>query len=132
MIEIDPSSPVAFADQIARGIRRAIAQGDVGVGAELPSVRQLANDLDVNFNTVARAYRTLEACGLIRSARGRGTRVTARLATRRDEARLRRDLDSALVDARLAGMSRREVRRLVDRALAELWPAPSRRGEARA
>lgn len=131
MIEIDLDSPVALTDQIARGVRRAIARGEVAVGDELPPVRQLANDLDVNFNTVARAYRSLEASGLIRTARGRGTRVTARTEATRDDRRLRTALGAALVDARLAGLSRRDVARLLERSLAELWPVrPSGRAPA--
>ena len=114
MLTIDPRSPVPLGEQVRRGLRRAIAEGELSPGDPLPPVRQLAADLGVNLNTVARAYRELEREGLVVAARGRGTVVVARrthVGLPREELRLRvRDL---LADARLSGYDKEEVLRLV-------------------
>ena len=111
-------SAMPLGEQVRRGLRRAIAEGDLAVGDPLPPVRQLAADLGVNLNTIARAYRDLEREGLLVAARGRGTVVAARKSSRpvrKNELRARlRDL---LADARLAGYRREEVRRLMTREL---------------
>ena len=52
-----------------------VARGELQPGDQLPTVRQLATDLRVNFNTVARAYRLLDEAGLISTQHGRGTYV---------------------------------------------------------
>ena len=61
--------------QIVEQIRQRIARGELQPGDQLPTVRQLAADLRVNFNTVARAYRLLDEAGLISTQHGRGTYV---------------------------------------------------------
>jgi GntR family transcriptional regulator len=61
--------------QIVERIRQQIARGELQPGDQLPTVRQLAADLRVNFNTVARAYRLLDEAGLISTQHGRGTYV---------------------------------------------------------
>ncbi len=113
MIEIDPRSPVPLGEQVRLGLRRAIAEGELAVGDQLPPVRQLAGDLGVNLNTVARAYRELEREGLVKAARGRGTVVAALRATAapaRDALRERfRDL---LADCKLGGYRKEDVKRL--------------------
>jgi len=133
MLTIRLDSDVPIAVQIGRAVRRRIAAGQLGVGDELPTVRQLASDLGVNLNTVARAYRSLEQRGLATSTRGRGTRVAASAepATRRgpDETnQLSVALRDALADMRLAGHSRDEARALVIEAIDEFWPQASRGG----
>ncbi len=67
--------------QIDHGIRAAIAHGRLAPGTQLPTVRQLAVDLSVNANTVARVYLDLERTGILETRRGVGTFVsTARPA----------------------------------------------------
>ena len=124
MIEIDPSAAQPLTDQIAAAIRTEIAAGRLSIGDELPTVRQLSGDLEVNFNTVARAYRALEACGLLRSARGRGTRVVATVETdtRRAKRTMKRSLARALADARLAGLNRFQIETVLGREIDLLWP----------
>ena len=111
MLSIRLDSPVPLTDQIVRGVRTAIARGQLGPADELPSVRQLASDLGINLNTVARAYRTLEESGLVTSVRGRGTRVISdsEKSTVNARDRRRRLLDRPdvlLPDAKFAGVSR--------------------------
>jgi len=114
MLTIDPRSPIPLGEQVRRGLRRAIAEGELSPDDPLPPVRQLAADLGVNLNTVARAYRELEREGLVVTARGRGTVVAARRTLARlphDDLCLRvRDL---LADAKLSGYRKEEMRQLV-------------------
>lgn len=107
MISIRLDSSIPLVDQLQSGIRAAIARGLLTPGDQLPPVRQLAGDLGINLNTVARAYRGLESSGLVVTARGRGTRVTAatdRLTPEQAEAETRVALEKAATDARLGGL----------------------------
>jgi len=127
MIRVRLDSPIPIGEQILQGIRRLIAAGDLAPGDELPTVRQLAADLGVNLNTVARGYSALEDAGLVRSIRGRGTRVTAAAETNRgSRADLRRRvaarLAEGLADAKLASLDRDEVERLLDELVEDYWP----------
>jgi GntR family transcriptional regulator len=74
-IQIDFRSDQPIYVQIVEQVRRMIAAGDLNPGDQLPTVRQMATDLRVNFNTVARAYRLLDEAGLISTQHGRGTYV---------------------------------------------------------
>ena len=105
---------------------------DFASGEELPTVRQLAEDLGVNFNTVARAYRALEASGLVRSSRGRGTRVVSLVEADAVGANRRavRQIAAALADARLAGLSRPQIEALLGVEIDSLWRADDRLVEA--
>ena len=69
---IDSSSPTPIYAQLERSIRAAIATGELEPGAQLPTVRQLAVDLAVNANTVARVYAQLERDGMLETRRGVG------------------------------------------------------------
>jgi DNA-binding transcriptional regulator YhcF (GntR family) len=77
IIEIDPGSPTPPYEQIRGQLATMIATGAVPPGAHLPSIRQLAADLGIAANTVARAYRELELAGLVASRVRHGTTVTA-------------------------------------------------------
>ncbi len=74
-IALDFRSNQAIYLQIVDQVRQQIAAGLLQPGEQLPTVRQLATDLRVNFNTVARAYRLLDDAGLISTQHGRGTYV---------------------------------------------------------
>ncbi|WP_415949366.1 GntR family transcriptional regulator [Streptomyces sp. KLOTTS4A1] len=80
-IRVDHASPVPPYEQLRSQLADLISVGRLGEGTRLPSVRQLASDLGLANNTVVRAYRELEAAGLVRSRRGSGTRVIAPPAT---------------------------------------------------
>src|SRR3954451_19314041 len=75
MFAIDPRDPTPLYAQLERAIRLAIATGRLGAGARLPTVRQLAVDLRVNANTVAKVYGELERAGVLETRRGVGTFV---------------------------------------------------------
>ena len=95
MFQIDAKHPTPLYHQLDRSIRFAIATGKLGLGDQLPTVRQLAVDLRINANTVAKVYAELERSGVVETRRGVGTFVTARpneAASRRDRDRDLREL----------------------------------------
>jgi GntR family transcriptional regulator len=100
---IDQADRTPVYAQLERGIRSAIAAGRLAVGDQLPTVRQLAVDLRVNANTVAKVYAFLERVGVLETRRGVGTFIAARTSTPQEES-----------------LRRTELNRLVDRFLAEL------------
>ena len=103
LLTLDSADRTPIHAQVERGIRAAIASGRLPVGRQLPTVRQLAVDLRVNANTVAKVYAHLEREGVLETRRGVGTFVAARSVAERDQA-----------------LRRSELRRIVDRFLAEL------------
>lgn len=74
-LHINFRSGVPIYAQIVEQIQEKLLHGDIHAGDQLPTVRQMAQDLDVNFNTVARAYRMLDEGGLISTQQGRGTYI---------------------------------------------------------
>ena len=77
LVRIDPRDRTPIYAQLERGLRAAIATGNLGPGDQLPTVRQLAVELQVNANTVARVYAELERGGVLETRRGVGSFVTA-------------------------------------------------------
>lgn len=76
-IEVDAASSVPPFEQVRVAIADRIRSGELPVGTRLPTVRGLADDLSLAPNTVARAYRELEAAGLVTTSGRRGTVVAA-------------------------------------------------------
>ncbi len=76
-ITIDPRDPTPIYAQLERALRAAIATGKLAAGDQLPTVRQLSVDLQVNANTVARVYTSLERAGVIETKRGVGSFISA-------------------------------------------------------
>jgi len=74
-LKLDFRSELPIYTQIVEQIRKLVANGVLKPGDQLPTVRQLATDLRVNFNTIARAYRLLDEAGLISTQQGRGTYI---------------------------------------------------------
>jgi GntR family transcriptional regulator len=74
-VRLDSTDRTPIYGQIERGIRAAIATGRLPKGAQLPTVRQLAVDLAINPNTVAKVYSDLERNGVLETRRGVGTFV---------------------------------------------------------
>jgi GntR family transcriptional regulator len=100
---IDARDATPLHAQLERGIRAALAAGRLRPGDQLPTVRQLAVDLRVNANTVAKVYAHLERSGVLETRRGVGTFVASGADARPDPA------------ARQS-----ELRRLIERFLADL------------
>lgn len=101
MIAIDPREAADPSEQIRRQIADQVRSGALPGGERLPSIRQLAGDLRVAAGTVAKAYATLEADGLLETARGRGTRVAHGQAHSEDVRRAASSYVSAVPDLSL-------------------------------
>ena len=85
LIELDPGSSDPPYEQLRSQITALVLTGDLRAGDRLPSIRQLAGDLDLASGTVARAYRELEADGVVRGHGARGTRVVGPPAATTDQ-----------------------------------------------
>lgn len=97
MLRIDTGSGVPPYEQIRQQIRIMVAHGTLADGDRLPTISQLANDLGIAPGTVARAYRELEAEGLVRSTRRAGTFITGPGSRVTRKAR-KRDVDEAVAE----------------------------------
>src|SRR3954471_17181259 len=110
---VDTRSPTPIYAQLDRSIRVAIATGELKPNSQLPTVRQLAVDLAVNANTVARVYAQLERDGILETQRGVGTfvrEVPTPQAARTHRERELRDLIRRFVgDAALLGFTLPEL-----------------------
>jgi GntR family transcriptional regulator len=114
MFHIDTNHPTPLYAQLERSIRFAIATDKVRVGEQLPTVRQLAVNLRINANTVAKVYAELERAGIVETRRGVGTFVNARPAeaslSRRDrEKQLRELADHFIAETGTRGFSLDDV-----------------------
>lgn len=112
-ISIDENDNKAIYQQIADEIRLLIVRGELTEGTILPSVRQLANDLGVNLNTVATAYRELQNDGLLTIKHGAGAIITSDTSDKKSDEELRKPLRSALAQLFLSGLNWAEVMNLV-------------------
>jgi GntR family transcriptional regulator len=109
VVSIDSSDPTPIYAQLERGFRAAIASGRLHPGDQLPTVRQLAVQLRINANTVARVYAELERTGVLETRRGVGSfvrigSVEARPANERAK-RLRAFATHVLADAGANGFT---------------------------
>lgn len=111
-IDVNDSTPVTR--QIVDQLRLHLVEGAVAPGEALPSVRRLAVDLGVHFNTVADAYRTLAEEGWLDIAQGRNVRVLDRVApsaTSDTRSQFRQRLRQLVAEARAQGLSAAAVAR---------------------
>ena len=121
-IRIDLNSPVPATRQIADSLRVEFVEGRLKPGSDLPSVRRIAMELGVHFNTVAEAYRVLAAEGWLDLRHGRGATVVERTrpaaATRNEVADYRQRLRELISQMRAGGVSQAKIAAEL-RALAE-------------
>ena len=112
---INSADPTPLHAQLERSIRAAIASGRLKPGDQLPTVRQLAVELRINANTVAKVYSQLERAGAVGTRRGVGTFIAEVLQTDRNQtmrdAELRGIALRALADASAKGFSAADLRR---------------------
>jgi GntR family transcriptional regulator len=109
IVSVDSRDRTPIYAQLDRALRAAIATGRLAAGDQLPTVRQLAVELSVNANTVARVYAELERAGILETRRGVGTFVSATPAQahppKQHERRLRTFITRLLADASAAGFT---------------------------
>jgi GntR family transcriptional regulator len=114
LVTVDPRDATPLYAQLERSLRAAVATGRLRAGDQLPTVRQLAVDLAVNANTVARVYAELERAGVIETRRGVGSFVTGSPAAahppRERDRRLRAFVTRVLAEAAAAGFSLDDLR----------------------
>ena len=130
-VNIDSSNGLPIYMQIVQQVKTAVAVGRLQPEDPLPSVRQLATDLRVNPNTVARAYLDLEIEGVIYKRQGHGTFVSGQGAGMPKRERLkavRQHLEKAVVEGVHLGLGEDEMREAFDAALEKIMSA--RKGEA--
>jgi GntR family transcriptional regulator len=133
ILHVNTGSPLPIYQQLVHQLREAIARGTLQPEERLPSVRQLAEQLNVNPNTLARAYKEMEIEGLLVSRPGLGVFVAEPrndlTKTARDR-RLIEGLDRWLTEAVHLGCSADEVMRLVSQRAAQFqWNANGSRSK---
>jgi GntR family transcriptional regulator len=120
ILHIDPHNGLAIYDQIVRQIKFAVAGGVIRGGEMIPSVRELARELAINPNTIARAYRQLQDDGVLEAVRGTGLAVANGAAERCRSERVklvRTRLRQVLREARQSRLAKDELRELVEKEL---------------
>ena len=116
-IHISPNDGVAIYLQIVNQVKYLVASGRLSAGDELPPIRVLAEELLINPNTVARAYRELEAAGIVEKRRTAGTFVSDQgspLARRERIKILTQRIDALLAEARQMDVAVEDVIKLID------------------
>ena len=130
-LRLDPASPEPLFEQVVFGVKSSVAAGALAAGDRLPSVRELAKELVINPNTVARAYAELEAQGVIVRRQGSGCFVSGAasvLSERERDRRLGAHLERLVIEAFHLGFSPEDVRAALEARLAD--PAGARRNDS--
>ena len=120
LLRIQPLSPEPIFEQVVFQVKTAVARGELASGDKLPSVRELAKQLTINPNTVARAYEALEAQGVVVRRQGSGCFVTGEASGLRADQRKKR-LDElvtrAVTEAFHLGAEAAEIRASLEKHL---------------
>jgi len=135
LLQIDFRSGLPIYIQIVNQVQAQVAGGVLKSGDQLPTVRALAEELRVNFNTVARAYRILDVARIISTQQGRGTYITEIPPPRVTE-RLRKESLEALTqryisEAMRLEFSKEEINEVIKNQLKAWKPVESDRNEAK-
>jgi len=120
-ITIDETDRRPIYRQVADEIKGLIARGSLREGMPLPPVRQVADDLGVNLNTIAAAYRELQNEGLLKVRHGSGAVVSSRRIAQQSDSDLRKALRASLAHMVLAGLPRAEVAEIVNQEIRDLF-----------
>lgn len=109
-LEIDFKSDLPIYEQIRRGIIVGLAKGHINPGDKLPSVRDMAENIGINLHTVNKAYKLLEADGVLTMDRRYGSLISENLnpMTAYDEGKIESELDLLLAIAKLKGLSKED------------------------
>jgi GntR family transcriptional regulator len=120
---IDPHNGLAIYDQIVRQLKFAVAGGVLKTGELVPSVRELARELAINPNTIARAYRQLQDDRVLEPLRGTGLEVATGAAERCRSERLkliRARIKQVFLEAKQSRLDAGELRELIEKELAAM------------
>lgn len=120
LLRIDPLSSEPIFEQIVFQVKAHVARGVLRSGDRLPSVRELAKELAINPNTVARAYETLESRGVIVRRQGAGCFVTGNTSALRLDSRkkkLDQEIHRMVTEAFHLGFGPDDVRAALEKAL---------------
>src|SRR3989441_13254130 len=119
ILRLNPASGVPLYFQLIEQVKHAIETGAIRAGEQLPSVRQMAEDLVINPNTVARAYQDLEREGIIELKHGSGAFIRDSIVARGRVMQRAQSVLQSVFD-RLASfdLTEDEIRRLVENELA--------------
>lgn len=119
---VDPAAGVPIYMQVIDQVKRAAASGLLKPGDQLPSVRELAVELTVNPNTIAKGYQELERDGIIKTVRGVGTFIAEKEVKIVHEERvkvLQAAIDKVVVEAHHLGFADDEVREIFEARISE-------------
>ncbi|MBP8819536.1 MAG: GntR family transcriptional regulator [Syntrophomonadaceae bacterium] len=119
-LEINPRSSTPIYQQVVDGVKELVARGILVPGERMPTVRELAVELSLNPNTIAKAYQKLEQEGIIETMRSRGTFVAGRTEVL-DKEMAREQLEGlvekVLVEAYHLGLNREDIKQLFEESL---------------
>lgn len=119
-LEINPRSSTPIYQQVVDGVKELVARGILVPGERMPTVRELAVELSLNPNTIAKAYQKLEQEGIIETMRSRGTFVAGRTEVLNMEAARQQLVDlveKMLVEAYHLGLNREDIKQLIEESL---------------
>jgi len=118
-LDINPRLSTPIYQQVVDGIKEAVARGILSPGERMPTVREIAAELSLNPNTIAKAYQKLEQEGVIETMRSRGTFVASRSSVDLNLARKKLTglVDKVLVEAYHLGLERAEIEQLLAESL---------------
>ena len=126
-IGVDFESGVPIYMQLVDRIKQMVASGQLQPGQQLPTMRQLAADLRINYNTVGRAYSLLDQEGVISTQQGRGTFIASRLSEEQIQRmrldKLRSMIGQIVREALVLGYSPQEIEDIVGEQLADATSA---------
>lgn len=115
---IDPKSPIPIYVQLKEKIKFAIETGQVSIGDQLPTVRQMAVDLRINLNTVRKVYHELEEEGYISTRQGKGTFVVGIPERPRDDIdrirKMQEMLDNTLIQGYALGFNISDIIKMLE------------------
>ncbi len=120
--DIDPRSSTPIYLQLVQGVKESVARRVLQAGDRMPTVRELASELMINPNTIAKAYQRLEQEGIIETMRSRGSFVatgSVRMDTEQNRKKLAELMQAMLVEAFHLGISHEELQRFFMDSLQE-------------
>jgi GntR family transcriptional regulator len=122
-LELDFRSGIPIYLQVVERIKERLAAGELKPGDQLPTVRSLALELRVNFNTIARAYRIMDESGIISTQQGRGTYILEVPSPEVSESIRLKALEDLtqryITDAERLGVSPEELDEVLNKELAQ-------------